>query len=300
MTDDATVNASAVNPGAFPAGNVLITVPHMDDAVLACGGTILKIPDKQRLHLVYCTDGRGILGNPKRVARMVSGETRIGEVRQAETRRALSTLGVCLDNVHFLTFPERKVPAVTRQLRDALAALIEELQPTTVLTPFRYDRHPDHVALSRVVEGLAGSARVPFRMLQYFVYYQWKLLPAGDIRAYVRPAHLLRSDITDVRVKKREALDCFVSQTTCFYPWQHKPVLNDALLTLFANGPELFLAAQAGYADRDVLRIAPLLVRAVHAIEPRLKNLKEHTIAYLHKLRRPRGRMRIDSGVSGQ
>lgn len=85
---------------------------------------------------------------------------------------------------------------------------------------------------------------------------------------------------------KRRALDCFVSQTTCFYPWQFKPVLSDALLTGFANGPEFFVEAAPGYADRDVLRISPALVRAVHIIEPFLKNAKEHTLAAAHGLSR--------------
>ena len=38
-------------------GVVLIAVPHMDDAVLACGGTIAQLPDPERIHLVYATDG---------------------------------------------------------------------------------------------------------------------------------------------------------------------------------------------------------------------------------------------------
>jgi LmbE family N-acetylglucosaminyl deacetylase len=286
MAEDWITDVQAMNADAFPEGNVLITVPHMDDCVLACGGTILGLPDKRRVHLVYCTDGRGILGNPRRAARMVSGEARIGEIRQAETRNALSKLGVLLDHVHFLTFPERRVPAFRRELRAALAALVADLRPALVLAPFRYDRHPDHVALSRTVEDLARDRGSPFRLLEYFVYYQWKLLPAGDIRAYIRPAHLLRSDITAFRAGKRAALDCFVSQTTCFYPWQHKPVLSDALLTSFAQGPELFMTAGPGCADGEVFSIPPFLVRAVHAVEPRLKNGKEHTLAFLHALRR--------------
>jgi len=270
----------------FGNGNILITVPHMDDAVLGCGGTILKMPAKERVHLVYCTDGRGILNNPKRAAGYVSGEERIGEIRREETQEALKTLGVPLQNAHFLAFPEQGVPAHRSELRQQLEFLVGELQPCLVLTPFRYDRHPDHVALSQTVESMARDAAHPFQLLQYFVYYQWKLLPRGDIRKYLRPEHLLSSDLTGGSNKKRQALDCFKSQTTCFYPWQHKPVLSDSLLTQFASGPELFLSAEPGCPDRDVLSISPLAVRAIHAIEPRLKVLKENGLSCLHRLRR--------------
>jgi hypothetical protein len=37
-------------------GIVVITVPHMDDEVLACGGAIVSLPDKDGMHLIYATD----------------------------------------------------------------------------------------------------------------------------------------------------------------------------------------------------------------------------------------------------
>ncbi len=285
MTVDNTAQMRELDPGELSNCKVLITVPHMDDAVLACGGTILKLANKNQIHLVYCTDGKGILNNPKKAASMVSGEERIGDVRQEETRNALRTLGVPLENVHFLTFPEHGVPGARQKLRPMLKALIESIQPDIVLTPFRYDRHPDHIALSRMVESIAADKTSHFRMLQYFVYYHWRLLPAGDMRRYVRPEFLLRSDLASVSAKKREALDCFVSQTTCFYPWQHKPVLSDALLAEFAEGPEYFLDAEPGFTNRTVLTISALRILTTHRIERSIKVLKEYTLSLLHGLR---------------
>ena len=90
MPVDNTAQMRELDPSELSNCKVLITVPHMDDAVLACGGTILKLANKNQIHLVYCTDGKGILNNPKKAASMVSGEERIGDVRQEETRNALS------------------------------------------------------------------------------------------------------------------------------------------------------------------------------------------------------------------
>ena len=39
------------------SGTILIVAPHMDDEALACGGLIAKLPQKDRIHILYATDG---------------------------------------------------------------------------------------------------------------------------------------------------------------------------------------------------------------------------------------------------
>ena len=51
-------------------------------------------------------------------------------------------------------------------------------------------------------------------LVEYFVYYQWRLLPEGDVRQYIRPDQLLEVDTAASGIKKRTALDFFKSQTT--------------------------------------------------------------------------------------
>ena len=46
-----------IEPDEVFRGVILITVPHMDDEALACGGAIARLSDKGRVHLVYATDG---------------------------------------------------------------------------------------------------------------------------------------------------------------------------------------------------------------------------------------------------
>jgi len=38
-------------------GGLVIIAPHMDDEILACGGTIAQLPDKHFIHCIYATDG---------------------------------------------------------------------------------------------------------------------------------------------------------------------------------------------------------------------------------------------------
>src|SRR5918993_3613102 len=45
------------DPAQLFPGTILVVAPHMDDEVLACGGTIARLPSPARVHLVYATDG---------------------------------------------------------------------------------------------------------------------------------------------------------------------------------------------------------------------------------------------------
>jgi LmbE family N-acetylglucosaminyl deacetylase len=46
-----------VDPVKTFRGVIVIAAPHMDDEILSCGGTIARLPDKDRVHCVYATDG---------------------------------------------------------------------------------------------------------------------------------------------------------------------------------------------------------------------------------------------------
>ncbi|HSG43881.1 MAG TPA: PIG-L family deacetylase, partial [Anaerolineales bacterium] len=67
-------------------GTIVIVAPHMDDEALACGGLIAKLPDKQRIHLIYATDGM------KSPAPIMAGDKithDLGEIRKNESTRAM-------------------------------------------------------------------------------------------------------------------------------------------------------------------------------------------------------------------
>ena len=117
-------------------------------------------------------------------------------------------------------------------------------------------------------------------LLEYFVYYRWKMLASGDVRTCIRPEHLVSVDIRAQSQAKREALNCFTSQTTLFHPWQVRPVLSEELIDEVSSGPEFFLRAAPAAGDAEIFSISPLWIRAVHAIEPVLKKKKEQ-IAFI-------------------
>jgi len=256
---------------SFP-GTILIVAPHMDDEMLACGGMMAMLPHKERIHLVYATDG---MKSPAPIIPWRDAITPdLGETRIREAQAALRFLGIPTANAHFLRLPEARLKRHKTDLRRRLIELIERIQPATIFIPFRYDRHRDHLAINHALTAVHRQKAWQSQLIEYFVYYRWRLLPARDIRLYIRPQHLLEVDIKAVSGQKRAALDYFHSQTTHFYSWQTRPILTPILLDEVSQTPELFLRYDRRLPGASVFTKAVLWIRLVHRVEPFLQKWK--------------------------
>jgi hypothetical protein len=51
---------------------------------------------------------------------------------------------------------------------------------------FSLDRHSGHLALNKASVDLFHQNNGKTRLLEYFVYYQWRMLSQGDIHKYIR------------------------------------------------------------------------------------------------------------------
>ena len=272
----------SVNPGEIFQGAVLIVAPHMDDEVLACGGLITKHPGKERIHIIYATDGM------KSPSPIIPGRDLItpdlGEVRVHESRAAMRLLGVPDENLHFLRLPEAQLKKHIEPFKAMILKKISEIKPDHIFVPFRFDRHPDHLAVNRVVTNARRQGHTQANIVEYFVYYRWKLLPARDIRKYIKPSLLMVLPIDDVAHRKRQALDCFKSQTTIFYPWQTRPILTSTLLDEDCRHPEYFLSHDSSIRGAAVFTKYIPWIRVVHRSEPFLKKWKYLTGAFLKRV----------------
>ena len=96
-----------VDPAEVFKGVVVIAVPHMDDGVLACGGTIAKLPQKERIHVVYATDG---MRSPAPVVPWLDTiSPDLGTARMREAKTAMGYLGIPEENIYFLNLPEDRL-----------------------------------------------------------------------------------------------------------------------------------------------------------------------------------------------
>lgn len=269
----------SADPSSDFPGPIVLIIPHMDDEALACGGLIARLPQKERIHLVYATDG---MRSP---APIVPGRDTIsadlGRVRIMESRAAMKSLGVPEGNLRFLRLPEGQLTRHRPALKTELCRLLADIRPNYTFIPFRYDRHPDHLAVNHVVSAGQAQGWPVGQVIEYFVYYRWRLLPARDIRKYIRPEHLIEIDIGDVAREKRRALDCFVSQTTRYYPWQTRPILTPRLLEEECRHPEIFLVQQPSVQGAAVFSKAALWIRLTHRVEPFLQKWKYLLTAFL-------------------
>jgi LmbE family N-acetylglucosaminyl deacetylase len=271
-----------IEPGNLLPGITIIVVPHMDDGILACGGTIAQIPHKKNVHIVYATDGRR---SPAPLLPMRDlTQVDLADVRAKEARMAMGLLGITEENIHFLNLPDghllHHLPALNRLLQE----LFQSIRPTHILLPFRYDHHTDHLALNRIVSSAYQNGCVIADLMEYFVYYRWRLLPQKDVRQYIRPQYLRKVEIKKVSEKKRAALDCFKSQTTRFFEWQTRPNLTSSFLDEVSKTPEFFLRYDKKATGTLIFSRSVTIIRMAHRLEPFLKRQKDKTIAVWQRL----------------
>ena len=177
--------------------DLLVFGPHPDDIEIGLGGTVAKHVD-QGFRVGLCDLTRGELGS--------NGTP---DDRQREAQAAAEVLGVTWR--HNLGWPDGAIGGA--RFEDdhvrAAAELVRACRPAVVALPYWSDRHPDHVAASRVVstgvfrarlrrypaEGTAWSADAT---CYYFI---------NDV---AEPSFVV--DVTEAYERKRAALACHASQ----------------------------------------------------------------------------------------
>lgn len=270
-----------VNPIEIFQDTVVVIAPHMDDGVLACGGSIAQLPQKDKIHVVYATDG---MKSPAPVIPWRdSSSPDLGAIRMREAIAAMGFLGIPPENIHFLGLPEGRLRRHSEPLRSSLEELILQIRPANILLPFRYDRHPDHLAINHIVTAFHRQGLIQAQLVEYFVYYRWRLLPTRDVRKHIHPEYLIEVDIEEVRSQKREALDHFKSQTTKFYPWQTRPILTPILLDDVCQNPELYLCYEPSVPGASVFSDSAAWIRIAHRLEPFLQRWKYRVMTVWQK-----------------
>lgn len=272
VTTMADSNMQTLDLEQLSSSTIVIVAPHMDDEALACGGLIALLPNKERIHVIYAADGSQ---SPAPVFRW-QGEVSpdLSGIRMHESIDAMNELGVPNHNLHFLYFPDGRLRKNMHNLRRSIREKIGNIDPQIVFVPFRYDRHPDHLAVNLAVASEIKEHASHVQVAEYFVYHRWRLLPKRDIRKYIKPEYLFQLAIDKVSTQKRRMLDCFVSQSTNFYSWQTRPILTPTLLDEECQNPEYFLIAPDLLPDAQVFTGAVFWIQLAHWIEPILLRWK--------------------------
>ena len=258
------------------AGTILVIAPHMDDAVIGCGGTLAQLATKENIHIAYATDGSKS-PIPELPGAEKSSQT-LCSIRTQEAREALKILGIPSENISFLNFPDGALKSHHKQFCQTLSNLIQRIQPDQVFVPFRYDWHPDHLAVSTLTTQVIHNQELDIEIFEYFIYYRSQLLPKKDVRQYIRPEYIVTSNIQSHGEQKRASLSAFESQMTLFYSWQDRPVISDTLVNEVCSTPELFLRASELTQQRSPFPRKNQFIPLITKLEPRLKKIKTQTL----------------------
>lgn len=174
--------------------DLLVFGPHPDDLEIGLGGTIAR-------HVAA--------GSSVGLCDMTAGEMGSNgtvEQRIAESEAARKVLGaVWREN---LRLPDRQITSSPDHLI-TVATFIRRHRPRVVAAPYWSDRHPDHVAASALVTEAVFNAG----LRKYWAEGEaWKAewICYYFINDSDKPSFVV--DVSEYYEKKRQALDCHVTQ----------------------------------------------------------------------------------------
>lgn len=214
--------------------DMLVFAAHADDAEIGMGGTIVKhVQAGLKVGVVDLT----------RAEMSSNGDV---DTRLREAAAASETLGLAVrDN---LGLPDRRL-AVVPDMIDRMVAAIRMYRPRLVFAPYGIDRHPDHVACSKMAEEAVFSAKLRRYMPELHAWNADQL-----IFYFINDAHApqLLVDISDTQEIKMNALKAYRSQ---FMPegdqadWVETPLTAAYLEAVVARDRLLGQPKRFAYAE---------------------------------------------------
>jgi len=158
------------------------------------------------VHVVFVTDGEN---NPwpqrymeRKVFLKAGDRAKWGAMRRREALCSLARLGMSERSATFLAFPDQGIANLARRadmrLRDAFREIIENIQPTLIVSPSSFDLHADHRAISYYAHSAAPDATIT----TYVIH--------GNAPEKRLACHIELTNCEQQR--KQEAIECHVSQ----------------------------------------------------------------------------------------
>lgn len=224
--------------------DLLVFSAHPDDAEIGMGGTIAK----------HTRHGHTVVLCDLTLAELSSnGDV---ETRQREASVANQVLGV-RERVN-LKLPDRGLQVVKESI-DAVVDVLRRFRPRVVAAPYWQDRHPDHIACSKLVQEALFNAKLRkykpdlAAWLVPQVYYYF-------INDVYEPDMIV--DTTEVHATKMAGLQAYRSQFDAPGKGEDRvvtPLTDSYLERVDARDRLLGVRAKVGYAEGFVSR-EPLLV----------------------------------------
>ena len=188
---------------------ILIIAPHPDDEVLGCSGLIQRLlSEGKRVDVVILSGG----GKSHAGCCSIEESTLI-ESRRNLSRRAVKVLGLPLEHLHFLDYPDGSI-AFDCAETEKLKTLIDRLSPKTIFIPHKGEGWSDHLAAGEIVKNLIGKDS-EIELYEYCVWFWYYNVWNIDWKN----ACVLKMNRQEHTVKNR-AIDTYIQPVApCGRPW---------------------------------------------------------------------------------
>ena len=221
--------------------DLLVFGPHPDDLEIGLGGTIARhVAGGSTVGLCDLTAGE-------------MGSNGTVEQRMAEAEAARVVLGAAWREN--LRLPDREIGKSPNHLVD-VASFIRRHRPRVVAAPYWSDRHPDHGAASALItEAVFNAGLKKYKAegdawkAEWICYY---FINDSDKPSFV-------VDVSEHYEKKRQALDCHITQFQRPGPETAATRLNTPLFRQLIESRDAQFGALAGvpWAEGLVVRETP-------------------------------------------
>lgn len=208
---------------------IVVVSPHPDDEALGCGGVIALAKDCGiAVRVLAITDGeRCYPGHP-------ALEASLRVTRRRELLEAGAVLGMDGEDVRFFALPDGDLTSHTHALSEILKH--ELRQDDLVVSPWRWDGHPDHEACFAATA--SASDAVGCRLVEYPIW-GWHWAAPTDSHWAAATAVCVPLPTT-VRARKQRAIDRFRSQIAPPPDVPAAAVLSEDTLLRFRRDIEMF------------------------------------------------------------
>ena len=182
----------------LPDRHILIVAPHPDDEIIGCGGLIAHLVKENKApHVVIMTGGEG---SHHGCCDTSSGD--IVAARRRLTRNAAAIVGLPIENIHELNYPDGGI-SMNNTETDRLKALIDELQPDTILVPHWGEGWSDHIQTEIVKQIAPHSAKLWMYCVWVWYYNVWRDLDwKNAAQLCMTPAeHRIKLDAMDAYIR---------------------------------------------------------------------------------------------------
>lgn len=189
---------------------VVVVAPHEDDETFGCGGLIaLKRQLGVPVTVVFVSDGgggyqEGTTAPPDIVA-----------TREKEALEATGILGVPVERVQFLHYPDTRLgkldEADRRRLVSTLTECFNQHAQLEVYVTHQRDLHPDHEATCRAVMEAVSRTSSQVRLFEYPIWIRWMGKFHRNLQWSDFPG-LIKVSIDSVHATKLRAIQAYTSQ----------------------------------------------------------------------------------------